>query len=79
MHTYNQNKEKCHVANLGQEYDIYRIKTLRSEGKVAHKFRKEIVGRVRITALVDYHFSYATIISGEAKKNDIVKLESSNL
>jgi len=56
-------------ASVGQELDVYEI----IETKPT-PFRRVLVGKVKITEIVDEHFAKATVISGKAEKNDIVEL-----
>jgi drug/metabolite transporter superfamily protein YnfA len=63
-------------AKVGQELDVHRIDVIGSGNpKVPPKFKRRHVGRVRIAEIVDEHFANASIVSGEAMKNDIVELE----
>jgi hypothetical protein len=63
-------------AKVGQELDVHRIDVIGSGNpKAPPKFKRKHVGRVRIAEIVDEHFANATILSGEAMKNDIVELE----
>jgi hypothetical protein len=59
-------------ASVGQELNVHRI-TLTGEPK-APSFKREKIGKVKITEIIDEHFATATIISGKAEKNDIVEL-----
>ncbi len=57
-------------ASVGQELNVYKIVRLAERPL----FRREPVGKVKITEIVDEHFAKATVISGKAEKNDIVEL-----
>ncbi len=58
-------------ASVGQELDVYKIiRVTRARGT----FRREYTGKVKITEIIDEHFARATVISGNAEKNDIVEL-----
>ena len=57
-------------ASVGQELDVYKI-TFPTAKKQATRVK---TGKVKITEIVDEHFAKAKIISGKAKKNDIVEL-----
>ncbi len=58
-------------ASVGQELDVYEILETKPTPTL---FRRVIVGKVKITEIVDEHFAKATVISGKAEKNDIVEL-----
>ncbi len=58
-------------ASVGQELDVYEIIETKPTPTL---FRRVIVGKVKITEIVDEHFAKATVISGKAEKNDIVEL-----
>jgi len=60
-------------ASVGQELDVYEIIETKP---TPTPFRRVIVGRVKITEIVDEHFAKATVIAGKADKNDIVELTS---
>ncbi|PKN17811.1 MAG: hypothetical protein CVU71_14640 [Deltaproteobacteria bacterium HGW-Deltaproteobacteria-6] len=59
-------------AAVGQELDVYKI-TFTGQPK-APTFKREKIGKVKITQIVDEHFATAAVISGKAEKNDIVEL-----
>jgi len=59
-------------ATVGQELDVYKI-TFTGQPKTP-SFKKENIGKVKITEIVDEHFATAIIVSGKAEKNDIVEL-----
>ncbi|MBI4768533.1 MAG: hypothetical protein HY787_28735 [Deltaproteobacteria bacterium] len=59
-------------AAVGQEFDVYKIRTYNT-GKTP-VFKRELTGRVRITKIIDEHFAEATAISGKAEKYSIVEL-----
>jgi len=59
-------------AIVGQELDVYEI-TFTGQPK-APSFKREKIGKVKITEIVDEHFATATVISGKANKNNIVEL-----
>jgi hypothetical protein len=58
-------------AEVGQELDVYKIRTI---SKARSTFQRENAGKVKITEIVDEHFAKAKVISGKAKKNDVVEL-----
>ncbi len=59
-------------ATVGQELDVYRI-IFTGQPKTP-AFKREKIGKVKITEIVDDHFASATIISGAAGIHDIVEL-----
>jgi len=62
-------------AKVGQELTVVRFVKMGNTGpKGQPVFKKEEVGKVKITEIVDEHMANATIVSGEAKVNDIVEL-----
>ena len=66
-----------HGAKVGQELDVVRHTAIQS--KVPHdsiktRFKREMIGKVRIDSLVDEHYANAKIISGTAAVNDMVEL-----
>ena len=58
-------------ARVGQKLDVYRIIYSGFRGK---PFEQVLTGKVKITEIIDEHFAKAIVISGEAKKDDIVEL-----
>jgi hypothetical protein len=65
-------------AVVGQELDVVRhVPSTAPSGKAPHFFRRENVGKVRITALVDDHYAQATVISGNIRVNDTVEADRS--
>ncbi len=58
-------------ASVGQELDVYKIIRVM---QTRTAFRRELVGKIKITEIVDEHFAKATVISGKAEKDDIVEL-----
>ena len=58
-------------ASVGQELDVYKIIPVT---RARPTFRRVQTGKVKITEIIDEHFAKATVISGEAEKNDIVEL-----
>jgi len=59
-------------AEVGQELDVYKI-TFTGQPKNP-SFKRENIGKVKITEIVDEHFAKAKVISGKAEKNDTVEL-----
>ena len=63
-------------AVVGQELDVIRhVPRTTPSGKAPHVFRRENVGKVKITALVDDHYAEATVINGNIRVNDTVEAE----
>jgi hypothetical protein len=62
-------------AKVGQELDVYRVKTIMTAAKPpATRMERDLVGKVRITEVIDEHFARAVVVSGSMQKNDIVSL-----
>jgi hypothetical protein len=63
-------------AKAGQELTVLRfVNTGGLSPKGGPMFKREEVGTVKIIEIVDEHMANATIISGEAKVNDLVELK----
>jgi hypothetical protein len=65
-------------AKAGQELTVVRFTKMGETPGVKGQevmFKREIVGKIKIKEVVDEHMANATIISGEAKVNDIVELK----
>ena len=63
-------------AKVGQELTVIRVAKTESLNPRGYPiFKREEVGKVKITEIVDEHMANAKIISGEAKVNDIVELK----
>jgi hypothetical protein len=60
-------------ASVGQELNVYKIISTTTNPKVP-LFRREYIGKVKITEIFDEHFAKAILISGKAEKNNIVEL-----
>jgi len=64
-------------AQAGQELEAYRFTRLPSaaskQGPPA--FKRERVGAVKITEVVDVHYARAKILTGEVRENDVVELK----
>lgn len=60
-------------AKVGQELDVIKI-TSSGNPKSGLLFKREQIGKVRITEIIDEHFAKAVVISGRAEKNAIVEL-----
>lgn len=64
-------------AEVGQELDVVRVKRAPGGGKSGIvRFERKQVGRVRIEEITDEHFARAKLLSGEAKKGDLVELQA---
>ncbi|MBA4418053.1 MAG: hypothetical protein C0392_09110 [Syntrophus sp. (in: bacteria)] len=62
-------------ANVGQELDVYRVAVIPDPSNVSPRtFKRELTGKVRITAVVDEHFAEAVIVSGSAQVPSLVEL-----
>jgi len=63
-------------AEVGQELDVIRHKRIPTPPKSPlPRFRRETVGKVRITAVVDGHYAQAEVITGDVRVNDTVELQ----
>jgi hypothetical protein len=76
IHTTNDGVYLCigrkDGASVGQELDVYKITF--TGGPKAPSFKRDKIGKVKITEIIDEHFATATVISGKAEKNDVVEL-----
>ena len=63
-------------AKAGQEFLVYRHLKLPSTGskQASPSYKREQVGSVKITQVVDEHYARANIISGNIKVNDVAEL-----
>ena len=59
-------------AKVGQEYAVYRFTKVQF---ARPRYNKELIGRVKITELVNEHYATANILNGELKENDVVELD----
>ena len=63
-------------AKAGQELTVVRfVNTGATSPKGGPMFKREEVGTVKITEIVDDHMADATVIAGQAKVNDLVELK----
>ncbi len=63
-------------AKAGQEFPVYRYVSLPYAGP-KHQFpgfKREAVGSVKVTEVVDVHYARAAILSGNIKVNDSAEL-----
>lgn len=62
-------------AQIGQELDVISHRRVTGSPKEAGpRFRRETVGRVRITSLFDQHYATAEVVHGRASLHDTVEL-----
>jgi len=63
-------------AKAGQEFSVYRYIRLAygSPKQKSPSYKRETVGTVKITQVVDEHFAQATILGGDIKVNDVAEL-----
>jgi methyl coenzyme M reductase beta subunit len=64
---------KADGAKVGQTLDVIRMTSLPGTRGYSG-FRRENIGQIRISAIVDDHFATATIVKGDVEKHDIVEL-----
>lgn len=62
-------------AKVGQELDVIRQTPVPGAKRTEPNFRRENVGKVKITKIFDEHYSEAEVVSGDLKANDTVELE----
>jgi hypothetical protein len=60
-------------AKAGQEFPVYRYERA-SAGKPPPTYKRNHVGAVRITQVVDEHFANAVVLKGDIKAHDIAEL-----
>jgi hypothetical protein len=62
-------------AQVGQELEVISHRRITGTSKKAGpRFRRETVGRVRITSLFDDHYATAEVVEGKAALHDTVEL-----
>ncbi len=61
-------------AEVGQELKVYRFVRVLTM-KTTPNYKREEMGTVQITEIVDEHFAKAKILTGEARENYIVELD----
>ncbi|MEE9913956.1 MAG: hypothetical protein K4571_19775 [Deltaproteobacteria bacterium] len=61
-------------AVVGQELNVYKVVFTGKVKSETPSFRRDKIGKVKITEIVDEHFAKATIVSGKAERNDVVEL-----
>lgn len=63
-------------AQVGQDLTVYRfIKTGRLGPRTSVNYKREEIGEVKISEIVDEHMANAKIISGQVKEHDVVELK----
>lgn len=62
-------------ASVGQELDVYKIIAF-TKTRPRPSPKRELIGKVKITEIIDEHFAKAKVISGKAEKHDIVELSA---
>ena len=67
---------KADGAKVGQTLDVIRMTTLPG-ARGGSGFRRENIGQIRISAIIDDHFATATVVKGDVEKHDIVELRKS--
>ena len=62
-------------AQVGEEFTVYRFDRIPNPNpKVsAPMFKKQEIGKVKITEIVDEHMANAKILSGKVKVNDVIE------
>lgn len=63
-------------ASVGQELEVVHHSRVKTSPKGLSRFKREVIGKVRIDEIVDEHYAEATIIDGKAGKYDSVELAS---
>lgn len=62
-------------ARVGQELDVFKFTRVAAHPKPSNKrYKREHVGKVQIVSITDEHMATAKVISGSARKNDVVEL-----
>lgn len=61
-------------ASVGQELDVVHHSRVKTSPKGVGRFKREVIGKVRVDAIVDEHYAEATIVDGKAGQNDSVEL-----
>ncbi len=63
-------------AKVGQEFPVYRYERLPFAGPKQRfpSFKREMVGSVKITQVVDVHYANASILSGDIKVYDVAEV-----
>lgn len=64
-------------AKAGQEYMVYRFVRAPNPSPKAVQpyYKREQIGKVRVTEIVDEHMATAKVLAGHVKENDVVELE----
>ncbi|KJS33112.1 MAG: hypothetical protein VR64_04250 [Desulfatitalea sp. BRH_c12] len=62
-------------AKAGQELPVYRYVQTKTLGeKQRSSYRREPVGSIKITQVVDEHFANASVLKGDIRANDMAEL-----
>ena len=63
-------------AKAGQEFTVYRFVRLQGIGakQTPPSYKRELVGAVKITEVVDEHYAKATVLRGDVNVNDVAEL-----
>jgi hypothetical protein len=63
-------------AKVGEEFLVYRYEKLPFAGpkQTTPSFKRETVGSVKITQIVDVHYATASILNGDIKVHDVAEL-----
>lgn len=63
-------------AKTGQEFAVFRYLKIPYGGpkQTGPSFKREAVGSIKITQIVDEHFAQANVLTGEIKINDVAEL-----
>lgn len=63
-------------AKAGQVLSVYRVVFHPHGPRGGGDYRRTKTGSIRIDAVIDEHFARVTLVSGAARTNDIVELDS---
>ena len=62
-------------AKAGQEFTVYRfVKTPALGPKQQLTYKRELVGAVKITEVVDEHYAKAKVVKGDVRVSDVAEL-----
>ena len=59
---------------MGQELSVYRFTRIQPAVKQQISYKRELVGAVRITGVVDEHYAKAIVLKGDIRANDVAEL-----
>lgn len=62
-------------AQVGEEFTVYRFDRISNPNtkSTSPMFKKQEIGKIKITEIVDEHMANAKILSGKVKVNDVVE------